>query len=266
MNDGRQVRGYCLEHPEEEISYFCFECMSQCICPECVIHGAHRNHEVQTIKRAYPIVRAKTEELVSQLADKVDELHTNEDKYNAKKKELADAVKMLRKTVTETFTDFRQKIDAKEKEFSSALDAILEDALKDVNIEVQQIGQKAQIFKETIEEVNQHVLSKEETLLLNYFANNSSKILESLLRNQDSGSRFTGDMNIKTLIGNNLNDVLDEVARLQAKFSALSLVAYNDTNSGTNLRTTTLNPGIGGARNPAGTGVAARLMPKKEVS
>ena len=33
-----------------------FDCMSDCICPECVIHGVHKNHEVQTIRKAYPII------------------------------------------------------------------------------------------------------------------------------------------------------------------------------------------------------------------
>ena len=41
-----RARGFCLEHPEEEISYFCFDCLTDCICPECVIHGVHKNHEV----------------------------------------------------------------------------------------------------------------------------------------------------------------------------------------------------------------------------
>ena len=48
-----------MEHPDEEISYFCFDCLNNCICPECVIHGTHKNHEVMTVKKAYPIVKAK---------------------------------------------------------------------------------------------------------------------------------------------------------------------------------------------------------------
>jgi hypothetical protein len=29
----------CGEHPDEEILYFCFNCLCECICPECIIHG-----------------------------------------------------------------------------------------------------------------------------------------------------------------------------------------------------------------------------------
>jgi hypothetical protein len=50
----RVEREACREHPEEEVSYFCFDCVSQPICSECVVRGSHRGHEVQTIKKAYP--------------------------------------------------------------------------------------------------------------------------------------------------------------------------------------------------------------------
>ena len=28
----------CKDHPEEEVSYYCFKCLEN-ICPECAIHG-----------------------------------------------------------------------------------------------------------------------------------------------------------------------------------------------------------------------------------
>ncbi|CAD8147049.1 unnamed protein product [Paramecium octaurelia] len=59
-------REQCLEHPEEEVSYFCFDCNSKCICPECIIHGIHKNHEVKTIKKSYPQVRKQLENQIEQ--------------------------------------------------------------------------------------------------------------------------------------------------------------------------------------------------------
>ena len=53
------MRAFCIEHPDEEISYYCFDCLANCICPECVIHGAHKNHDVLTVKKSFPIVRNK---------------------------------------------------------------------------------------------------------------------------------------------------------------------------------------------------------------
>jgi len=53
------MRAFCIEHPDEEISYYCFDCLASCICPECVIHGSHKNHDVLTVKKSFPIVRNK---------------------------------------------------------------------------------------------------------------------------------------------------------------------------------------------------------------
>jgi hypothetical protein len=50
----RPERDACKDHPDEEVNYFCFDCMSTPICSECVVHGAHRGHEVATIRKAYP--------------------------------------------------------------------------------------------------------------------------------------------------------------------------------------------------------------------
>ena len=46
-------------------------CLSKCICSECVIHGIHKNHDVINIKKAYPLVYGKIEELCSNINDKV---------------------------------------------------------------------------------------------------------------------------------------------------------------------------------------------------
>jgi hypothetical protein len=51
-------REICKEHGEE-VSYFCFECLGRCFCPECAIVGAHKSHNVMNVKRAYPIVLEK---------------------------------------------------------------------------------------------------------------------------------------------------------------------------------------------------------------
>jgi hypothetical protein len=68
------TRGSCPDHPDEEVSYFCFDCSSKCICPECIIHGnhtliklksgIHKTHEVQTVKKAYPVVKKIVEEIL----------------------------------------------------------------------------------------------------------------------------------------------------------------------------------------------------------
>lgn len=71
----RPERELCKDHPEEEVNYFCFDCLCSPICSECVVHGSHRGHEVSTIRKAFPLVMGKVEELGLSLNSKIDELH-----------------------------------------------------------------------------------------------------------------------------------------------------------------------------------------------
>lgn len=50
----RPERDGCREHLDEEINYFCFDCVIPPICSECVVHGGHKGHEVATLRKAYP--------------------------------------------------------------------------------------------------------------------------------------------------------------------------------------------------------------------
>lgn len=70
----RAIREFCKEHPEEEVQYFCFECNTSPICPECVIHGSHQGHNVSLLKKAYPQICKAMEELAIQVNTKIDDL------------------------------------------------------------------------------------------------------------------------------------------------------------------------------------------------
>lgn len=71
----RPEREACREHPEEEVNYFCFDCQTSApVCSECVIHGIHKGHNVATLKKAYPQIVGKVEELQLSLGSRVDEL------------------------------------------------------------------------------------------------------------------------------------------------------------------------------------------------
>jgi B-box zinc finger/Putative zinc finger in N-recognin (UBR box) len=88
----RPEREPCREHPEEEVNYFCFDCQTTSgpICSECVIHGLHKGHNVSTLKKAYPQILAKIEELQIQLGTKVDELQLQNQRLESRKREMAD--------------------------------------------------------------------------------------------------------------------------------------------------------------------------------
>lgn len=58
---------FCSSHPDEAVSYYCFSCHSECVCPECIIHGTHKDHEVQKIKKAFSILKKTLTESLAEI-------------------------------------------------------------------------------------------------------------------------------------------------------------------------------------------------------
>eukprot|EP01017_Pseudomicrothorax_dubius_P003127 TRINITY_DN1036_c0_g2_i3.p1 TRINITY_DN1036_c0_g2~~TRINITY_DN1036_c0_g2_i3.p1 ORF type:complete len:361 (+),score=93.72 TRINITY_DN1036_c0_g2_i3:539-1621(+) len=261
----RQPRSMCSEHCEEEISYFCFECMCNCICPECIIHGSHRNHEVQTIKKAYPIIKGKTEDLLSQMGDKISEMVGIEDRFNLKKKEIVESVKVMKKQVADSFNDIRVKVDRKEKEVMNQLDCFLDDANKDLNFDLMSLTEKIQCFRDTTDQLNSILYNKDEITLLNYFAANSVRILETLIRHNENQTRLIQELSGKGISPNNLAEILEDLAKISSKISNQSLSVLDTQPS---LKTSSIN-GLGniqGSRSSVSSAATAKSYGRKEGS
>ncbi len=98
-------RDPCKAHPEEEINYFCFECMCTPICSECVIHGDHKGHNVQTIKKSYPLIQDKLEDLVIHIGSKIDDLHVVEQRLEGRKRDVIDQSSTIKQKMSNAFED-----------------------------------------------------------------------------------------------------------------------------------------------------------------
>ena len=103
VSANRPFKGFCQDHPEEEISYYCFDCKGHCICPECIIHGVHKSHDVMTIKKAYPLIKAKVEDICDQLRTRVHDSKSIISNLNTQKRELVERKQNLKVEISQKF-------------------------------------------------------------------------------------------------------------------------------------------------------------------
>ena len=59
--------------------------MSNCVCSECVVHGLHRNHEVLNIKKAYPLIYNKLQDLSKYVNSQIKEVSLKNETIAKKK-------------------------------------------------------------------------------------------------------------------------------------------------------------------------------------
>jgi hypothetical protein len=97
----------CQHHPEESVSYFCFSCHCPPVCAECVIHGEHQGHQVQTLRRAYPAISEQFEALLHTVNQKIEELQVQEGKLEVRKREVHDSNQNIKHQIAAQFEDLR---------------------------------------------------------------------------------------------------------------------------------------------------------------
>ena len=166
----------CKEHGEP-ITYLCLDCMSQCICAECVVHGIHRNHEVLNIKKAYPLIYNKTQEIGNHIGIKIKELNTVKNNIEQKKKDINMLNNRCRIDIKQAFDELRNLLNRKEKEIITKTENALNDNINELNTYNHIIQSKILLLNKLIETINAYLIRKDELNLINFYTENKNKIL-----------------------------------------------------------------------------------------
>ncbi len=166
----------CQDHGEP-ITYLCLDCMSKCICSECVVHGIHRNHEVLNIKKAYPLIYNKTQEIGNHINTKIKELFITQKNIEQKKKEIGNLNNKCRIDIRQAFDELRSLLNKKEKEIMDKTENTLNDNINELNTYNHIIQSKILLLNKLNETVNVYLMRKNELSLINFYTENKNKIL-----------------------------------------------------------------------------------------
>ena len=166
----------CQDHGEP-ITYLCLDCMSKCICSECVVHGIHRNHEVLNIKKAYPLIYNKTQEIGNHINTKIKELFITQKNIEQKKKEIGNLNNKCRIDIRQAFDELRSLLNKKEKEIMDKTENTLNDNINELNTYNHIIQSKILLLNKLSETVNVYLMRKNELSLINFYTENKNKIL-----------------------------------------------------------------------------------------
>ena len=166
----------CQEHGEP-ITYLCLDCMSKCICSECVVHGIHRNHEVLNIKKAYPLIYNKTQEIGNHISAKIKELYNTQKNIQQKKNELNSLNNKCKIDIRQAFDELRSLLNKKEKEILDKTENTMNDNINELNTYNHIIQSKILLLNKLIETVNVYLMRKNELNLINFYTENKNKIL-----------------------------------------------------------------------------------------
>ena len=166
----------CQDHGEQ-ITYLCLDCLSKCICSECVVHGIHRNHEVLNIKKAYPLIYNKTQDIGNHITTKIKELYNTQRNIEQKKKELNTLNNKCKIDIRQAFDELRSLLNKKEKEILNKTENTLNDNMNELDTYNHIIQSKMLLLNKLAETINIYLMRKNELNLINFYTENKNKIL-----------------------------------------------------------------------------------------
>ena len=166
----------CKEHGEL-LSYLCLDCMSNCVCSECVVHGIHRNHEVLNIKKAYPLIYNKMQDLSKYVNDQIKEVTLINETITKKKNFIKALIDRCKNEIHNTFEQIRIRLDNKEKEIINNSTNILVKSINELNNYNNLIQKKMTTLGSLIDQINNIINTKNEFSTIDYFCENKNIIL-----------------------------------------------------------------------------------------
>ena len=176
----------CKDHGEP-ISYLCLDCMTQCICSECIVHGAHHHHDVLNIKKAYPLILSKVQDLYKNISERMKALDDSRRNIEQKKKGIEALNIKCKNEIRNAFEIIRIRLNEKEKEILEKTEYTLKENLNELNTYERVIESKMTVMNKTIDSLNAHMMRKDELNLINYYCDNRSNISSQIESNENNG-------------------------------------------------------------------------------
>uniref|UniRef100_A0A0G4I0T8 B box-type domain-containing protein n=1 Tax=Chromera velia CCMP2878 TaxID=1169474 RepID=A0A0G4I0T8_9ALVE len=211
----------CREHPDERVQYFCHTCETPAVCAECVIHGVHKEHDVQQLRRAYPVIKSKVEDFLFTVGSRIEELAAVESRIEAHRRELANAVMAAKQQMGKAFEEVRQRLAKKEMELMQNADAFLHESHSELEGHLRTAREKTRGLEETSSKIRSHINTSDEVGLLNYYADVKG-FLQSTLATTDHQQLANLPEAAARRVLANINHTNDHIEALQQLHSAIS--------------------------------------------
>jgi hypothetical protein len=218
LNNKREI---CREH-NEEATYYCLDCLCRCICSECVVNGQHKSHQVMHVKKAYPIVIEKTEDIIFQVNSRIKDISSVQIFLDTRKKELVDNTNIIKNEINQTFEEIRSRLLKKEKEILEKADSFLQENLQELNTYSRVLQSKIISFNKIIDSVNANLIRRDEVTLLNYYSENKNKICQSIEADIPEIPDFNTINSLKVSINqNSFQSLIDTLNAIHVEISAI---------------------------------------------
>ena len=183
----------CNSHPDENVTYFCFDCLTPPVCSECVVHGIHRNHDVMHVKKSYPVIKEKLDGTIQGLGNCIDGLEGDRKALSNRKEILIHQGEEAKGQLKGLIDDLISRIEKKESELMNQIDLATNDSLRELESYERIIDDKLNTLENNVKYIKENMASG---LLgtLNFYADNNKLLTQVTEQESQKNDRFTVEL------------------------------------------------------------------------
>ena len=228
INNNKNI---CNEHGEL-LNYLCLDCMSNCVCSECVVHGLHRNHEVLNVKKAYPLIYNKLQDLSKYVNGQIKEVSLKNETIIKKKNFINSLIDRCKNEIHNTFEQIRVRLDNKEKELINNTTNILQKNINELNNYNNLIQKNMTTLGSLIEQINNIINTKNEINTINYYCENKDIILSKAQLNELSNLNDANTFNNIKIEADKItfNKMLEGINNFRFNINNMNAIDINNRN------------------------------------
>ena len=245
----------CSVHADEVVQYFCLKCETRPMCSECVFRsGEHTNHlqDVVLIKKAFPKVRARINDLVSEFEKSIRDVKLNEVNLGENKKSLDNLNFNCKGQVAKLFDELREAIRAREIEIVGLIESVIEREMKQVEKEIRFNQEKREKIESVFDLINSvrdagSSSFEKEIEILDSFSEVRTTVSESraeLLRNEVRLVQLYINSDQVARMQTRIDEIRSSVAKIEGIIPANSMSSFDEarstTSSGSGKRKTAI--------------------------
>lgn len=179
---------------------------------------------MQTLKKAYPLVCAKLEDLKSSVNHKIEELITSQQKLDVSKKDISNQVDGIKKRISDTFKELKDHIDRKEQEMLREADEFEEHNTKQVDHLLRLANGRAMNLSEHTQTIKEVLNQYGHQAACDFYAKNYQQIKESNTSDLPQLDQLASQTQAKVQISSkNIQEIIEGLQNVKLEIGDLKL-------------------------------------------
>eukprot|EP00826_Nyctotherus_ovalis_P053009 TRINITY_DN681_c0_g1_i4.p1 TRINITY_DN681_c0_g1~~TRINITY_DN681_c0_g1_i4.p1 ORF type:complete len:319 (+),score=61.20 TRINITY_DN681_c0_g1_i4:529-1485(+) len=138
----------CREHEGNLVNYFCGDCSSGPYCPECILSGLHKGHNVLPLKNAFDLIKSKISSQLVSCGQKLSIIEDHMQQIELEKNHILVDGEKIKGEVENAMIEFERAVAQKREVILQSIERLVRAHITDVDIDKNQLMHEKRMLEQ----------------------------------------------------------------------------------------------------------------------